>query len=116
LRDFREHGQKAIATVRRTQPAAYLKICALLVPKEMKPEHTGGVKAMTDEELEEAIAILRGMMATGGGAKVIETVALPGPAVVPDDNPERPNQLMAAADNTVRPMERKRKVSSPSGA
>src|SRR6516162_6135864 len=26
LRDFREHGQKAIAKVRRTQPAAYLKV------------------------------------------------------------------------------------------
>jgi len=26
LRDFRQHGQKAVAQVRRTQPAAYLKI------------------------------------------------------------------------------------------
>jgi hypothetical protein len=25
LRDFRQHGQKAVARVRRTQPAAYLK-------------------------------------------------------------------------------------------
>src|SRR6516164_954862 len=31
LRDFREHGQKAIAKVRRTQPAAYLKVLALLI-------------------------------------------------------------------------------------
>ena len=69
--------------------------------------------ARRSRELEEAIAILRRMMATGIGAKVIETtetVALPEPAAVPDDKPERPNQLMAAADNTVRPMERKRKV------
>ena len=50
LRDFREHGQKAIAKVRRTQLAAYLKICALMVPREMKFEHSGGVSAMTDEE------------------------------------------------------------------
>ena len=34
LRDFRQHGQKAIAKVRRTQPAAYLKVLALLVPRE----------------------------------------------------------------------------------
>jgi hypothetical protein len=40
LRDFSKHGEKAIAKVRRTQPAAYLKICALLAPKEMKLEHT----------------------------------------------------------------------------
>jgi hypothetical protein len=33
LRDFSKHGEKAIAKVRRTQPAAYLKILALLVPR-----------------------------------------------------------------------------------
>ena len=38
LRDFSEHGAKAIAKVRRTQQAAYLKICALLVPRENKVE------------------------------------------------------------------------------
>jgi hypothetical protein len=50
LRDFREHGQKAIAKVRQTQPAAYLKICALLVPKEMKVEHQGRLGQLTDEQ------------------------------------------------------------------
>ena len=50
--DFRLHGRQAIEKVRKTQPAAYMKICALLVPREMKLEHSGGVKAMTDEELE----------------------------------------------------------------
>src|SRR5262245_57288357 len=38
LRDFRQHGQKAIARVRETHPAAYLKVLALLVPKEHKVE------------------------------------------------------------------------------
>jgi hypothetical protein len=38
LRDFSMHGEKAIAKVRRTQPAAYLKILALLVPREHKVE------------------------------------------------------------------------------
>src|SRR5262249_58084966 len=32
--------------------ASYLKVCALLVPREMKVEHGGGVKAMTDEQIE----------------------------------------------------------------
>ena len=36
LRDFSKHGEKAIAKVRRTQPAAYLKILALLVPANTK--------------------------------------------------------------------------------
>jgi hypothetical protein len=40
LRDFSKHGEKAIAKVRRTQPAAYLKILALLVPCEHKVEHS----------------------------------------------------------------------------
>ena len=44
LRDFRQHGQKAVARVRRTQPAAYLKILALLVPREHKLEHSNSIK------------------------------------------------------------------------
>ena len=44
LRDFRQHGQKAVARVRRTQPAAYLKILALLVPREHKVEHGNAIK------------------------------------------------------------------------
>ena len=31
--DFRLHGRQAIEKVRKTQPAAYMNICALLVPK-----------------------------------------------------------------------------------
>jgi hypothetical protein len=34
LRDFRHGGPKAIERVRRAQPAAYLKILALLCPRE----------------------------------------------------------------------------------
>ena len=75
LRDFRQHGQKAVARVRRTQPAAYLKILALLVPRDVKVEHSGGVKAMTDEQLERGIELIQEMLAqreAGVNAKVIE--------------------------------------------
>jgi len=44
LRDFRHGGPKAIERVRRTQPAAYLKILALLVPREHKVEHRNLIK------------------------------------------------------------------------
>ena len=54
--DFKKHGAAAIEKVRKTQPAAYMKICALLVPREMKAEHAGGVKAMTEEQIVDAIA------------------------------------------------------------
>src|SRR6516162_9090671 len=61
--DFKKHGAAAIEKVRKQQPAAYMKICALLVPREMKSEHSGGIKAMSDEQLERAIAAIKAWMA-----------------------------------------------------
>ena len=64
LEDFREWGAEAIVRVRTETPAAYLRICATLVPKELKLEHThAAVKALSDEELEAAIAVLEPMVA-----------------------------------------------------
>src|SRR6516165_7427357 len=51
LRDFRKHGEKAIAKVRRDHPGIYLKVLALLIPRQDKLEHTNTIKTMTDEEL-----------------------------------------------------------------
>ena len=59
LLNFRHQGKKAIEKVARNQPAAYLKILALLVPRELKVEQSQGVKSMTDEQLEEAIEASR---------------------------------------------------------
>jgi hypothetical protein len=72
--DFKRHGPEAIAKVRKQQPAAYLKVCALLVPREMKFEHSGGVKAMTDEQLERSIELLQAAIARreAANAEVIE--------------------------------------------
>jgi len=49
LLNFRHEGKKAIEKVARNQPGVYLKILALLVPREMKVEQSGGVKSMSDE-------------------------------------------------------------------
>src|SRR5215510_15116736 len=87
--DFKRHGPEAIAKVRKQQPAAYMKICALLVPREMRLEHTGGVKAMTDEQIEQAIEAIQTMLEARAGdqAKLIdavpEPVALPAPSRKP---------------------------------
>ena len=129
LLHFREHGKKAIEKVAREQPAAYLKILALLVPREMKLEHSGGVKAMSDEQIEEAIEAIQTMLAARAGeaAKVIEgtaePAALPAPnGPSPEAAPEatleptkrKPNRLMMEADTAIGPRERKpRKVPSP---
>jgi hypothetical protein len=72
LRDFRKHGEKAIARVRRDHPAAYLKVLALLIPRDIKVEHTP-VKELSDEQLESAIALKA--MISGENAKVIMTTA-----------------------------------------
>src|SRR5262249_13454158 len=80
LRDFREGGPAAIAKVRKYQPAAYMKICALLVPRELKLEHSGGVKAMSEEQIVDAIEALEHYLAAraaGEAAKVIEGSAEP---------------------------------------
>ena len=44
-----------------------MKICALLMPREMKVEQAGGVKAMSDEQIAEAIAALAAMLAARAG-------------------------------------------------
>src|SRR5262245_47476414 len=68
--DFKRHGPQAIEKVRKMQPASYLKICAsLLVPKEFKVEPTAGIKGLTDDELEQMLAMLKAMMAAGEAAK-----------------------------------------------
>jgi hypothetical protein len=77
-----------IAKVRRTQPAAYLKVLALLVRREHKVEHSNAIKDMTDEQLERGIELIKEMLAkreAGANAKVIEGEAevvpsLPVPA------------------------------------
>jgi hypothetical protein len=78
--DFRLHGRQAIEKVRKTQPAAYMKICALLVPREMKLEHSGGIKAMSTEQIERSIELIKEMLAereAEANAKVIEGEAVP---------------------------------------
>ena len=69
--DFKKHGAAAIEKVREQQPAAYMKICALLVPREMQVEHTNRIKQMTDEQIEEAIAAIQAML-DARAAQVIE--------------------------------------------
>jgi hypothetical protein len=76
--DWQQHGREVFKRVRRESPAAYLKVCAMLVPKEVKLEHsTSAIKAMTDAEIEQAIEVIRTLIAARAGeaAKVIEAEA-----------------------------------------
>ena len=90
--DFKQHGASAIEKVRKQQPAAYMKICALLVPREMRVEHSGGVKALSDEQLEAGIEMIQSMLAArdaGASAKVIEGEAVPALPPPPEAKPRR---------------------------
>jgi hypothetical protein len=100
---FQRGGRAAINKVMKQQPAVFLKWLVLLVPREMRVEQSGGVKSMTDEQIEQAIDAIRTMLAARAGqaAPVIEgtaeTVALPAPDVVPNG----PNKVMDAVDTAV---------------
>ena len=59
LRDFSKHGEKAIAEVRRRQPAAYLKICALLVPREHKVDLINTYEGLSTEQIRAYIAAIQ---------------------------------------------------------
>lgn len=54
--DFLEHGPDTIARVRAEDPTAYVKVCASLLPKEVKV--TSGVEELTDEQLDARIRAL----------------------------------------------------------
>jgi hypothetical protein len=120
LRDFRKHGEKAIAKVRRTQPAAYLKVLALLIPRENKVEHR--IKSLSDEELEAMIEYIETSLAAQAGRSVkliertIEPTALEATAAPALDSPKPKNRVMLEADTAVGPRERiPRKMRPPAG-
>jgi hypothetical protein len=116
LRDFRHGGPKAIERVRRTQPASYLKILALLCPREHRVEQRNLIKELSDEELEAMIEYIKASLAAqaDGPVKVIEGT-VPGTAPPVLESPKRkPNRLMMEVDTAIGPRERKpRKVPSP---
>jgi hypothetical protein len=122
LRHFRREGERAIARMAATHPAAYCKILTLLVPRGHKIENTNAIKALSDEQLDAMIDHLQASLAARAGdqAKVIEGTVEPAaeattlPVLGPPKR--RPNRLMMEADSAVGPRERtlrKRKVPSP---
>src|SRR5262249_49906280 len=106
LRDFRQHGQKAVARVRQTQPAAYLKVLALLVPREHKVEHSNVIKSLSDQELEAMVEYLQTLLEpqAGGSVRVIEGSIEPAAATAHAPKPK--NRLMLEADTAVGSRER----------
>ena len=123
LRDFRKHGEKAIARVRRDQPGVYLRCLTLLIPREHKVEHSNLLKELTDEQLEAMIEYIKTSLEAqpGGPVKVIEGMieptTVPTTALPVLEPPKRkPNRLMMEVDTAIGPQERMpRKVRPPAG-
>jgi len=116
LRDFRQHGQEAVARVRRTQPAAYLKILALLVPREHKVEQSNVIKSLSDQELEAMIEYLKTSLEAQARSSVGVIEGTIEPAAAKAHAPKPKNRLMLEADTAVGPRERiLRKMRPPAG-
>ena len=97
--DWQQHGREVFKRVRRESPASYLKVCAMLVPREMKVEHRGGVKGMTEEQIVDAIEAIQGWLEARAGeaAKVIEGTAEPAALPAPNElSPEVPLEATLA--------------------
>ena len=101
LRDFRHGGPAAIAKVRKNQPAAYCKLLTWLCPRDVKVEHSGGVKAMSDEEIEQAIEAIQTMLAARAGEVIEGTAEL---AALPVPNGPSPEAALKA---TLEPTKRR---------
>jgi hypothetical protein len=87
--DWQQHGREVFKRVRRESPASYLKVCAMLV-KEVKPETVGRIGQLTDEQLDQAIAMLEEMIARKAGdrATLIEGEAEVVPSLPPPKAPK----------------------------
>jgi hypothetical protein len=121
---FRRGGRKAIEKVMRNQPAVFLKLLVLLMPREMKVEHSQRVKEMTDEQLEAMIEYIETSLAAQAGAPAkmiegtIEPTAVEATPLPVLESPKPKDRVMMEADTAVGPEERKprKRVPSPSGA
>jgi hypothetical protein len=79
----------------KQSPAIFLKLLVLLVPRDIEVTHKGGVKAMTDEQIDHAIEAIEDMLArrdAGTHAKVIDDRALTEAAA--DDGKRSPAKLL----------------------
>lgn len=122
LRDFSKHGEKAIAEVRRRLPGVYLKICALLVPREHKVELSNTYEGLSTEQIETYIQAIQdrldhkaGKLIDGG--PIEPTAAATTTPLLLEPPKRRSNRLMTEADTAVGPRERKpRKSPLPPGA
>ena len=59
--DFEQYGLSAIKRVRSRYPAIYLKICAMMLPKEIQMKEDA-ISRLSDEQLDEYLQIVRDLV------------------------------------------------------
>ncbi|QBQ53352.1 DUF5681 domain-containing protein [Nitrosococcus wardiae] len=57
--DWQKQGKDVLAAVRKRNPAAYLKVVASLIPKEVPGHFLDELKEMSTEEIEQKLERLR---------------------------------------------------------
>ena len=65
-RDFEQHGEAVIRTVRVERPAEYLKVIASILPKEFEIT-TSPLKEVPDEQLDAIVAFINERLADSAG-------------------------------------------------
>lgn len=63
--DFQEHGAVAMKEARESKPADYLRVIASLLPKEVEIKRP--LEDMSDDELVNAIELIRASVGEGAG-------------------------------------------------
>jgi len=59
--DFEQYGLSAIKRVRSRYPAIYLKICVMMLPKEIQVKEDA-ISRLSDEQLDEYLQIVRDLV------------------------------------------------------
>jgi hypothetical protein len=99
-RAWDKYGDKALEKCAKNQPAAFCKMYVLLVPREMKVEHSQGIASLTDEQIETAITAIRAMLdqraAELGSPQVIEGTAGDGPDGRPAAQAQLSNKVLVS--------------------
>ena len=68
--DFEEHGATVLETVRSEDPAAYLRVCASIVPKELNVK-VDPIAELTDEQLIKRLSQLQQSLRDLGGDSAV---------------------------------------------
>lgn len=86
MESFAKDGRSAFERAAKENPASYLKVFALLMPRELNVKTENVAGALSDEQLALMVAELEERISrrlAGGDAKQIEAQALPAPAADP---------------------------------